>query len=282
MLVTRRYTFVNLRCLTPILIKNPKYSTSFGKFENGNLVPPPLYVRVPCGKCYACRRNKQNQWVCRILLELLVSRGSLMFVLTYDDEHLPLDYKVNKKHVQDFLKRLRHEFDFRYFIASEYGSKSGRPHYHCIFFLKEIPKLSHLRSVTTKWQNGSVHFMSTTLASINYSLKYCTKQALFDDKMFALMSRRPGLGSTTTHNDILKCYDKNTNTINVFGNRFNLPRYLRIKFDIPLDSEVLDAFYYGQDVVSDFLDANGNIDYRRYNSAITVREYKLKQIKDKI
>lgn len=205
-----------------------------------------------------------------------------MYVLTYDDEHLPIDYKVNKKDVQDFLKRLRHEFDFRYFVAAEYGSKSGRPHYHGIFFLKEKPTIRHMRKVRDKWQNGDVHFMSTTLASINYSLKYCTKQALFSDKMFALMSRKPGLGSEATKDDVLKCYDPSTNTVCIYGNRFNLPRYLRTKFNIPLDPKVWRAFYYESDPLDDFTDDDGNIDFGRYYNAVTVREHKLNQIKDKM
>lgn len=205
-----------------------------------------------------------------------------MFVLTYDDEHLPEDYKVHKKDVQDFLKRLRHEIKFRYFIASEYGSKSGRPHYHCIFFLEETPTLSMLRKVRDKWQKGDVHFMSTTLASINYSTKYCTKQALFSDKMFALMSRKPGLGVNTTKDDVLKCYDPTTNTVNIFGNRFNLPRYLRTKFDIPLAPEVRKAFYYESNLLDPYIDDDGNLDVRRYESAILSRRQKLEQIKDKI
>ena len=58
------------------------------------------YIQVPCGKCIACLRNRQNAMVSRLYAEA-DKRGSFAFVtLTYDDEHLPLAesvYRVDKQ-----------------------------------------------------------------------------------------------------------------------------------------------------------------------------------------
>lgn len=57
------------------------------------------YIQVPCGKCIACLRNRQNAMVSRLYAEA-DKRGTFAFVtLTYDDEHLPLAetcYRVDK------------------------------------------------------------------------------------------------------------------------------------------------------------------------------------------
>lgn len=48
------------------------------------------YIQVPCGKCIACLRNRQNAMVSRLYAEA-TKRNSLVFVtLTYDQENLPL------------------------------------------------------------------------------------------------------------------------------------------------------------------------------------------------
>ena len=55
-------------------------------------------------------------------------------------------YTFNKRHIQLWLKRLRKDLYktfgkyhlFRYFVVSEYGGKTFRPHYHCeLFFASE-------------------------------------------------------------------------------------------------------------------------------------------------
>lgn len=53
--------------------------------------------------------------------------------LTYDKE--PWDGSLNKKHFQDFMKRLRRRYqDIRYFHCGEYGPETQRPHYHALLF----------------------------------------------------------------------------------------------------------------------------------------------------
>ena len=56
--------------------------------------------------------------------------------LTYSDENLPQDGKLNYTHFQLFFKRLRKYAgkDIGFFMCGEYGETTQRPHYHaCIF-----------------------------------------------------------------------------------------------------------------------------------------------------
>lgn len=93
-------------------------------------------VTVPCGKCVACLVNKRGDWIFRLQMEMKFSKRKALFVtLTYDQKHCP--EKLDKRHLQLFLKRLRKHYpagQIRYYAVGEYGSKMGRPHYHLILF----------------------------------------------------------------------------------------------------------------------------------------------------
>ena len=69
---------------------------------------------------------------------------------------------VSKKDIQNFLKRLRKKIDklnipqnekkIRYFIASEYGPKTYRPHYHGVLFIDSPTVLSKIKAfIVESW-----------------------------------------------------------------------------------------------------------------------------------
>lgn len=92
---------------------------------------------VPCGQCKNCRINQARIWTNRILLESRLHGENCFVTLTYNDDNLPNPPNVKKKHLQKFIKRVRHfvyPIKFRYFAVGEYGDKTLRPHYHIIFF----------------------------------------------------------------------------------------------------------------------------------------------------
>lgn len=191
---------------------------------------------VPCGKCYNCLANNRAQWTYRLNCENLASRFSLFVTLTYDNENLPFrsqyvnidtgeetiiidtysnhkNYKldllklvssvnsVSVRDVQLFLKRLRKELGnktFRYFVTSEYGDKTQRPHYHVLFFFqKDFERKFLYDTIEKTWSLGNVNFGETETASIAYCTKYCLKDSptpFGACKTFRLMSRRPALG----------------------------------------------------------------------------------------
>lgn len=112
--------------------------------------------------------------------------------LTYSDEHLK-DRKLNYKHFQDFMKRLRfhnpEKPDIGYFVTGEYGEKHKRPHWHaCIFGYRPddaIYKYSNDRgdriysseSLSDLWEHkGIAEFGDVTFESAGYCARYALKK----------------------------------------------------------------------------------------------------------
>lgn len=107
----------------------------------------PDAIKIPCGKCRACRASKCRMWADRMTLELDHSKSAVFLTLTYDDKHVPLRVNptsgesaltLNKRDLTLFFKRLRKAFpevEIRYYACGEYG-KNGthRPHYHIILY----------------------------------------------------------------------------------------------------------------------------------------------------
>lgn len=149
----------------------------------------PVFGIYPCGKCLNCRARSRQEWVFRLRQEYLSSNFGLFVTLTYDDEHLPSD-GVSIRDVQLFLKRLRKrlrtllhipvkEYKFsskmRYFIVSEYGDHTYRPHYHGILFFNFDFMQGIYDTIESSWQNGFVGFGEVEEGSIVYTTKYCLK-----------------------------------------------------------------------------------------------------------
>lgn len=190
-------------------------------------------LQLPCRKCVGCRLSKSREWANRAIMEEIYHQESWFLTLTYDDEHLPRSFPVDestgeilsvhgtlvKRHVQDFLKRLRFHTGqkFRYFVAGEYGSQMYRPHYHFLLFglrLNDLSVISHnfagqsyyVSDIITKcWPDG-VHILGpVTWQSASYVAQYTMKKAThgFDRSFYRKaaiqpeyqsMSLKPGIG----------------------------------------------------------------------------------------
>lgn len=94
-----------------------------------------LFILVGCGKCDMCRNKKSSEIVRRLQFHATAYVDTPFFVtLTYDDNHLPSD-GVSRRHLQLFLKKLRHAYKgITFAYCSEYGSKTFRPHYHLLIW----------------------------------------------------------------------------------------------------------------------------------------------------
>lgn len=184
----------------------------------------------PCGDCIGCRLERSRQWAMRCVHEASLHDTNSFITLTYNDDNLPLDGSINKKHLQKFIKRLRRKIEpikIRYYGAGEYGKKFSRPHYHLCLFGFDFPDKQLLeagertyfngRFKNTKgndlftsdllgkvWKKGFHTIGELTFESAGYAARYCTKKINgekagphYKDKTpeFALMSRRPGIGS---------------------------------------------------------------------------------------
>lgn len=127
----------------------------------------PLLIKtvLPCGQCSECRKKNAHAWADRLCLEAeAAGEGRSWFItLTYDDDHLPIDFtrktmdqetgvigylpEVKMSDISDFMKRLRSRLypeKYRFFGVCEYGSLSRRPHIHIILF-GVLPDLRKIR-----------------------------------------------------------------------------------------------------------------------------------------
>ena len=191
--------------------------------REGDVVP--MFLATPCRKCSLCRKRNAREWMFRAVAETQSSRSVPYFItLTFNPSHRPVD-GVDKKHVQDFLKRLRqilvrdHNYDekIRYFAAAEYGSHTKLPHYHLILWNMPIHmsamdiyqvvlqawserkriynKLTHRFDWDYVGELGFVYCKPCTQGGIQYCMKYMRKESDVPKgckPTFYLSSRRGG------------------------------------------------------------------------------------------
>jgi hypothetical protein len=228
-----------MQCISPISIPRPGGAGSSDRIE------------VPCGKCYACLSRKRSEWAFRLQKEQKYSTSSYFFTLTYDDEHIPVNENgfpsVSKDDVQRFMKRLRKMYapnKIRYFITSEYGPTTFRPHYHGILFNAPVASVDGLyRDLEKSWRLGFVEAGTVTPSSINYCAKYCISKHSAPsgcEPCFNLMSRRPGLGSAFLEKNGSVFFEKLQDwTVFPGGYRVRLPRFFREKLFDPQRRRIL-------------------------------------------
>lgn len=116
-------------------------------------------IEVPCGSCAACRDARKVSWEDRLCLEVYewYKNGGigLMLTFSYNDLFLPRYTTKNEvvvpcfssSDVKQFLNRLKvrcnREFGagfYKYFICSEFGKNTQRPHLHSAFLIKDGTK----------------------------------------------------------------------------------------------------------------------------------------------
>lgn len=191
--------------------------------EKANMTPEemmrnPRYMRVPCGKCLACKMRKGTEWAARCIQESkYYPKDTCWFItLTYAPEHLPFfkdDQKreiirgagpglptLYKKDVQDYHKRLRQRLadkakkegkeypKIKFLMCGEYGSRSGRPHYHEIIFGVPFDDLKYKRMskegviafdsawLTEVWGHGLVDIEELSATNAKYVAQYTVKK----------------------------------------------------------------------------------------------------------
>lgn len=156
-------------------------------------------LQVPCGKCDGCRASRAQMWAVRMHNEAALHERNSFLTLTYADPAPPV---LDKKHLQDFFKRARHHYKFRYFGVGEYGDQTSRPHYHAIIFGEDFlagsfkindelyvdPKLEEL------WGHGHIAIAPANMSSMCYVAGYVFKKVGAEETFPPLMSRRPGIG----------------------------------------------------------------------------------------
>lgn len=181
-------------------------------------------TKFECGGCPECLSHKSRLWALRCAMEAKVSVG-MMITLTYDSyvydtngkiigERVRDDLKLDKTHVQRFMKRLRRKFPgnkIKFLATAERGKRTNRPHYHLIIFGVVFDDLIRYKKskrgniiYTSKilnkiWRSDKQHDGGIcTVDCVNISAKvaaYCTKYCAKDsgeDETFMLFSQ--GIG----------------------------------------------------------------------------------------
>lgn len=254
-----------MKCLNPISIRSPDGSfrtlsrwISPGKFRSITT----NWLSVPCGKCEACLSSRRQQWAFRLEKEKLWSDSALFITLTYDEVNAPIardgSLHVSKRDCQLFMKKLRKKADFiyaqnsvppearkplRYYLTSEYGPETFRPHYHLLLFNLPFESYDHAYKIILEtWNKGVVQVGPLEDGGGSYAAKYILHP--FEDlpkhltKPFSLMSRRPGIGIEYLTPAMIGYFQRNKTylTVQPGGYKVPLPRYYRKKI---FDDETL-------------------------------------------
>jgi len=179
-------------------------------------------LAVPCGRCMACRLERSRQVALRAVHESKLYFDSCFVTLTFSDEMIARccpkingRYSLVRKHLQDFMKRLREKFSRGFSVTNdygcrkfymfdrirvlgcgEYGDDAGRPHYHLCLFNCSFPDRKFW-----KMKNGFKYYNSKLLDSLwsldrdnighavigdfsfetaAYVARYCTKKVTGD------------------------------------------------------------------------------------------------------
>lgn len=211
-------------------------------------------IRLPCLQCIGCRLVRSREWAIRCMHEKQMHETADFITCTYDEDHLPSDNSLDKRHFQLFLKRLRKSYGrFRYYYCGEYGGRTRRPHYHAIIYGLTFPdkvfykknergdplfKSAKLDSV---WQNGFCTIGDVTYDSALYVASYVVDKITGDRAAehytwydangrphallpeFTDMSRRPGIGAAwyARYGGSVRSHD----SVVVAGREFKPPRY---------------------------------------------------------
>ncbi|AXB22586.1 replication initiation protein [Alces alces faeces associated microvirus MP18 4940] len=176
---------------------------------------------------------------------------------------------LRKRDWQLFMKRLRKWFDsvypgekLKYFAAGEYGDTTFRPHIHAIIFGLHLPDLrpsdrffsrdfQYYESdiLSSIWNMGHVVVANVTFETCAYTARYIVKKLngkqadLYDqlgiEREWALMSRKPGIGSAYADRNIEHLLDDKYLIISTEdgGKKFPVPNYYKRKFDSWFDSQ---------------------------------------------
>lgn len=219
-------------CNNPLQLKTP----------NGS------YRTVPCNYCQGCRVDRISLWQSRINLSAQKASfqgyQNTFILISYDDDHLPAR-GVDKDSIQRYIKRLRKSFngspyvapDWKYYLVSEYGEQTHRPHYHAIF----TGVSPNLRNFREHWHNGFVYPRPLFQGGIRYVLKYLDKarptkqqKEIFDsygvNPPFYLSSRGFGDDFYLKHIDFID----DRGCINIGSSCYRVPRSFLEKYGINL------------------------------------------------
>lgn len=158
---------------------------------------------VACRECDECIATRKNGWVARGMAECAVAGEAIAIELTYrnlPDGSPPTGARAFRyADVQRFLKKIRSAYsdqyeatgEVKYICAGERGSERDRVHWHLVLFSeKSLLKLGVWKDAFFRkigevvfeerihwsmWDHGYVWVKPASQESVEYALKYATK-----------------------------------------------------------------------------------------------------------
>lgn len=201
-----------------------------------------FHMRVPCGKCAACRIARSREWAVRMVHEASTHEENVFLTLTYNNDNLPSDNSLSKRDFQLFMKRLRKNIEclrIKYYACGEYGEQTGRPHYHAIVFGLGM---SYRELIQEVWPHGFVYVGTVTYDSARYVADYIQKkysgllaQEVYGNRERPFQLQSKGIGQSYMEENQKQILQQLKCTIN--GVNHGLPRYYKKKLGI--DAEML-------------------------------------------
>lgn len=198
--------------------------------------------------------------------EAQLHQHNSFITLTYDDKHLPENNSLRYTDYQKFMKRLRKQFNVRYYMCGEYGEETYRPHYHACLFGTAFEKDRYpwkktsagyqlYRSPTLEklWKFGTSNIGDLTFDSANYVAGYIQKKLtgdgetkyynIFDPETGEIHIREKEFGhmSQSLGRDWLRMYWQEAKEGKVIANgrEVNIPRAYRKYFKNTQDYDEL-------------------------------------------
>lgn len=218
--------------------------------DDGEILP--LFILVPCNKCFICRDKLSQMWQFRGIAESRYSDNHTYFVtLTFNNDFLP--YKgVDKRHIQLFMKRLRRNLDrlgiehnIKYFACGEYGKNTKRPHYHLVLwhFPDKHPYFSNLSKILSFIESCWCVYYQKELISLGFSMcKRCDSGSFKYVMKYVRKSVPPPAGK----NPMFYCCSKGIGYQYFLDNYeflSNNPQLLSLSINDPVSGEVFTSPY---------------------------------------
>lgn len=297
-------------CIYPLMAfysreVNPKTGKRGITFDRGaSFSGAPL--RLPCGQCVECRLARSLQWGVRCMHEKQMHDASAFVTLTYDDKSLPEGGSLVPRDHTLFMKRYRERTGsgLRFYMCGEYGEVTKRPHFHYLFFNRDIPdkkyykmskdgksKLYTSELLRDLWPYGHNVVGDVTLESCCYVARYIVDKITGDkadehyrvvtgdgvivDRVpeFTRGSRRPGLASEWYNR-----YGRHSLVSGDFcilnGKRVAVPRYYDGKFELEEPDTLADIKKRrSRKAIKNF--RNNLVDRRRVREVVLLRKSKL-------
>lgn len=222
-----------------IAFHKSNYFTAWGDpLPHYEYYPPDYELKVPCGKCAECQKNRRLQWSVRLLVECRQYEHNTFITLTLAPKFYKWALKNPKEPLKLYIDRLRKKIGFRpkYFIVPEIGQDqkySQRLHYHGIIFGTTPDKIPYL-VLKSCWNYGISDTGYCNDKTCNYVVKYILKDYAKDGikfKPFVFCSN--GIGKAYLDKpDVFKWHLNNfdfRDFINFEGNMYPLPVYYKNK-----------------------------------------------------